>query len=240
MPFAQAHALLRHVSERGQKLVLASSASGNPGRSPCVLLLHGLPGDEQNVDCAQSMRRAGCNVLTIHYYVLWGRPGSFSFGHCLDEAAAALEWLQRKGRSGACRIDPDRIVLVGHSMGGSVAAHVAVSHPDVLGVALLSGADLGEAFGRGDRSDVGAIASNVGVTAGLAGAGTGTRTADHARGEDREKRRTILRFSSLSRYGQSSESARTRAALAGVLCKGERCRGLGGGDGDCRNVRLRH
>lgn len=28
VPFAQAHALLRHVSERGQKLVLASSASG--------------------------------------------------------------------------------------------------------------------------------------------------------------------------------------------------------------------
>ncbi|MBY9063098.1 alpha/beta hydrolase [Sphingomonas yunnanensis] len=132
-----------------------------------MLLLHGLPGNEQNVDCAQSMRRAGWNVLTIHYRGSWGGPGSFSFGHCLDDAAAALEWLQREGRGGERRIDPDRIVLVGHSMGGFVAAHVAASHPDVRGVALLSGVDLGEAFGRGDRSDVGAIDSNVGVSAGL-------------------------------------------------------------------------
>lgn len=37
------------------------------GPHPTVLLLHGLPGNEQNVDLAQSIRRAGWNVLTLHY-----------------------------------------------------------------------------------------------------------------------------------------------------------------------------
>ncbi|MGK6325124.1 alpha/beta hydrolase family protein [Sphingomonas sp. DT-51] len=95
------------------------------------------------------MRRSGWNVLTIHYRGAWSGPGSFSFAHCLDDAEAALAWLQQKGREGRLRIDPARIALVGHSMGGFVAANVASSHPEVLGAALLSGVDLGEAFGQG-------------------------------------------------------------------------------------------
>jgi pimeloyl-ACP methyl ester carboxylesterase len=137
------------------------------GPHPCVLLLHGLPGKEQNVDCAQAMRRSGWNVLTIHYRGSWGGPGSFSFAHCLDDARAALEWLQLKGREGDLRTDPARIVLVGHSMGGFVAANVVASHPEVLGAALLSGVDLGDAFGQGGTSDVNAIDANVGFGAGL-------------------------------------------------------------------------
>jgi pimeloyl-ACP methyl ester carboxylesterase len=155
------------ITSGGVNLNALLYVAAGAGPHPCVLLLHGLPGNEQNVDCAQSMRRAGWHVLTIHYRGSWGGPGSFSFGHCLDDAAAALAWLQRKRGGGERRIDPDRIVLVGHSMGGFVAAHVAASHPDVLGVALLSGVDLGEAFGRGERRDVGAIDSSVGVSAGL-------------------------------------------------------------------------
>jgi pimeloyl-ACP methyl ester carboxylesterase len=44
------------------------------GPHPNVLLLHGLPGNEQNIDLAQSMRRAGWNVLTFHYRGSWGGP----------------------------------------------------------------------------------------------------------------------------------------------------------------------
>lgn len=41
------------------------------------------------------------------------------------------------------------------------------AHSEVLGTALLSGVDLGEAFGQGGSSDVNAIDANVGVGAGL-------------------------------------------------------------------------
>jgi dipeptidyl aminopeptidase/acylaminoacyl peptidase len=43
-----------------------------PGPHPTMLLLHGLPGNEQNIDLAQAVRRAGWNVLTIHYRGSWG------------------------------------------------------------------------------------------------------------------------------------------------------------------------
>jgi pimeloyl-ACP methyl ester carboxylesterase len=137
------------------------------GPHPTVLLLHGLPGNEQNIDCAQSIRRAGWNVLTIHYRGAWGSPGSFTFQHCLEDAEAALCWLQQAEPHDGLRIDPNRLVLIGHSMGGFVAAQTAALHPEVVGVALISGVDLGQAFGRGSRNDETIVDDNVGVSAGL-------------------------------------------------------------------------
>ena len=37
------------------------------GPHPTVVLLHGFPGNEKNLDLAQSLRRAGYNVLFFHY-----------------------------------------------------------------------------------------------------------------------------------------------------------------------------
>jgi pimeloyl-ACP methyl ester carboxylesterase len=142
-------------------------AAAGAGLHPTVLLLHGLPGNEQNVDCAQSIRRAGWNVLTIHYRGSWGGPGTFSFGHCLEDAAAALSWLRATGLRGDLRIDPHRIVIIGHSMGGFVAAHTAAAEPEVIGTVLISGVDLGRAFGRGSKGDATNVDDNIGVSAGL-------------------------------------------------------------------------
>ena len=55
-----------------------------------VVLLHGLPGNEQNLDLAQAIRRAGWNVLTLHYRGAWGSPGQFSLQHVLEDADAAV------------------------------------------------------------------------------------------------------------------------------------------------------
>jgi pimeloyl-ACP methyl ester carboxylesterase len=103
-------------------------ASG-PGPNPTALLLHGLPGNEQNLDCAQTMRRSGCNVLTIHYRGSWGNPGVFTIANCLSDAAAALEWLHDAANGRKLRIDRQRLVVVGHSVGGFVAAHLAPTTP---------------------------------------------------------------------------------------------------------------
>ena len=37
------------------------------GPHPTIVLLHGFPGNEKNLDLAQSLRRAGYNVLFFHY-----------------------------------------------------------------------------------------------------------------------------------------------------------------------------
>ena len=146
--------------------VLCTAAGAGP--HPTVLLLHGLPGNEQNIDLAQAMRRAGWKVLTIHYRGSWGGPNTFSFVHCLEDADAALEWIKSATRDADLRLDADRIVVIGHSMGGFVVAHVAARHPAVRGVAMISGVDLGRSFGSQYwHRAVARVDDNVGIGAGL-------------------------------------------------------------------------
>jgi hypothetical protein len=52
--------------------------AGGAGSHGTVLLLQGLPGYESNVDLAQSIRRAGWNVLLFHYRGTWGTAGPFA------------------------------------------------------------------------------------------------------------------------------------------------------------------
>lgn len=47
-------------------------AAAGVGNHPTVLNLHGTPGNEQNLDVAQTLRRAGYNVLSFHYRGSWG------------------------------------------------------------------------------------------------------------------------------------------------------------------------
>ena len=44
--------------------------------------MHGLPGNERNLDLAQAIRRAGWDVLTFTYRGAWGSPGDFSISQC--------------------------------------------------------------------------------------------------------------------------------------------------------------
>ena len=42
-----------------------------------VLLLHGRPGNERNLDLAQVLRRNGRNVIYFNYRGAWGSQGEF-------------------------------------------------------------------------------------------------------------------------------------------------------------------
>ncbi|MEJ0065551.1 MAG: hypothetical protein WDM85_08965 [Caulobacteraceae bacterium] len=71
-----------------------------------MLLLHGFPGNEQNLDLARAMQREGWNVLTMHYRGAWGSRGDYSFTHCIEDAQAALAWLRAPDGEAASHIDP--------------------------------------------------------------------------------------------------------------------------------------
>ena len=165
---APAQTLPQAIPSYGVNLNAVLYTAAGAGPHPTILLLHGLPGNKQNVDLAQAMRRAGWNVLIIHYGGSWGGPGTFSFAHCLEDAASALDWLRSADGDCASRVNPRRIVVIGHSMGGFVAAHLLAEQPDVLGAGLISGVDLGRSFGNADkRLAVAEIDENVGSSAGL-------------------------------------------------------------------------
>lgn len=119
--------------------VLYTAAGAAP--HPTVLLLHGFPGNEQNLDLAQAMRRAGWNVLTLRYRGSWGTPGDFSFHHVLEDADAALAWL-RGPAARAAGVDASHIAVVGHSMGGMATAYEAGHDPAIVGAALISAAGM--------------------------------------------------------------------------------------------------
>lgn len=107
------------------------------GLHPTLLLLHGFPGNEQNLDLAQAARRAGWNVLTLHYRGSWGSPGAFSFGNASEDAFTALQFLQQPATIARYRIDTSALVVAGHSMGGFMAADAAAAEPHVAGLFLI-------------------------------------------------------------------------------------------------------
>ena len=121
--------------------------AAGPGPHPTLLLLHGFPGNEQNLDLAQAARRAGWNVLTFHYRGSWGSPGAFSFAHCAEDAANALAYLRKPDTVAKFGIDTTRIAVAGHSMGGIMAARVAADDSKIVGAFLIDPADFA-AIGR--------------------------------------------------------------------------------------------
>ena len=121
--------------------VLYTAAGAMP--HPAVVLFHGFPGNEQNLDLAQAIRRAGFTVLTLHYRGAWGSPGVFSFTHALEDSDAAVAFMRDPATVAKYNLDPRRIFVAGHSMGGMMAASAAAHDPKVAGLVMISAWDIG-------------------------------------------------------------------------------------------------
>jgi len=132
-----------HIPSGGVEINGVAYIASGPGPHPTVLLLHGLPGNEKNLDLAQAIRRAGWNAVTINYRGSWGSPGEYHFGQNLDDAGAALAYLRTPEIAAKLGVDAKRIVVAGHSMGGWVAAHALARDPALLGAVLISAGDMG-------------------------------------------------------------------------------------------------
>lgn len=131
------------IPSHGEQLNAIFYMAAGAGPHPAVILLHGFPGNEKNLDLAQAMRRAGWNVLYFDYRGSWGSPGDFSFEHCVEDTQAVIDFLRDPGIAAELRTDPNRIVLIGHSLGGFLAAYGAAHNPSVAAIAMISAANLG-------------------------------------------------------------------------------------------------
>jgi len=113
------------------------------GPHPTLIICHGLPGNEKNLDLAQAVRRAGWNAVTFNYRGSWGSPGVFRFAQNLEDADAVLAYLRDPSNANALGIDTRRIAIAGHSMGGWVVAHTASHDHGLLGAVIISAGDMG-------------------------------------------------------------------------------------------------
>jgi dipeptidyl aminopeptidase/acylaminoacyl peptidase len=109
---------------------------------PTVLLLHGCPGLEKNLDLAVRLRDQGWNSLLFHYRGCWGSAGRYDLRTVPRDVTAAVDYL-----AGCPRVDSGRIAVLGHSMGGWAALVTAATEPRLRAVAVYGaparlGADL--------------------------------------------------------------------------------------------------
>ena len=140
---APARMEVAHIPSGGVNINGIVLVAAGAGPHPTFVLFHGLPGNEKNLDLAQAVRRAGWTVVTINYRGSWGSPGTFSFGQNLEDAEATLAFVRDPANAARLGIDPGRIAIGGHSMGGWVTAETLAKEPGVLGGVVISPGDVG-------------------------------------------------------------------------------------------------
>lgn len=118
---------------------------GGPGPHPVAVVLHGFPGHERNLDLAQALRRAGYAALVFHYRGSWGMGGTWSWAHVLEDAATVVARLRAPEVVAAHRLDPGRLAVIGHSLGGFAALMTAATDPGVAAAGSVAGFDFGTA-----------------------------------------------------------------------------------------------
>jgi pimeloyl-ACP methyl ester carboxylesterase len=124
------------IPSHGSAMNALLFVTSSQGPHPTVILMHGLPGNERNLDLAQAIRSNGWDVLTFTYRGAWGSAGDFSISNAIDDTAAALAFA-RSAEGAKLGIDPHQIVLAGHSMGGATATITAAAASGLDGLILI-------------------------------------------------------------------------------------------------------
>lgn len=131
----------------GSKLFGTMFIASGEGSHPVILLLHGFPGNEVNFDLAHFLRRQGFCVLVFHYRGCWGSEGNYSWKNITEDVEAAVNFLKSDFVTEKFRVDKNKIILAGHSMGGFAALYNSIFHDEIKNVISLAGFNSG-AFGE--------------------------------------------------------------------------------------------
>lgn len=121
------------LTSSGCRLLGGLYRAAGAGRRPAVVMLHGIPGFELNLDLAQTLRTSGLHVLFFHYRGAWGSEGAYSLTHLVPDTLTALDWLAARPD-----VDTERLGLVGMSMGGWAAFAAAADDERPRAVVALS------------------------------------------------------------------------------------------------------
>ena len=175
-----ASSVVLHVPSHGVAINGLAYLPAGAGPHPVFILLHGLPGNEKNLDLAQAVRRAGWIAVTFNYRGSWGSPGKFSFEGNLEDTEAVLAYLRDPKIASSLRLDPRRIVLAGHSMGGAITAAVAARDHEIRGAVLISAWDMAKATARPHEKLVAGMADDMESLAGVTAESMASDLVAHA------------------------------------------------------------
>lgn len=105
---------------------------------PTIIFLHGLPGNERNLDLAQNLRRGGYNVVFFNYRGSWGSEGKYSFENSIEDVDAVISLITDPANLERYKVDRFRIALIGHSMGAGIALIEGLNNENVKAVVGIS------------------------------------------------------------------------------------------------------
>lgn len=131
----------------GYKLLGTMLLASGKGPHPLIILMHGFPGNEINLDLAHVFRRQGFNVFIFHYRGCWGSEGNYSWKFLTEDLDAAIKFLKLTESKEKYRLDSNKIILIGYSMGGFAALFYSVFHEEIKNVVSIAGFNSG-AFGE--------------------------------------------------------------------------------------------
>ncbi len=169
-----------HIPSHGVLINGIVYTPAGAGLHPTIVICHGLPGNEKNLDLAQAVRRAGWNAVTFNYRGSWGSPGSYRFSQNLEDAVAVLAYLRAPENAAKLQIDTKKIVLAGHSMGGWVTAMTAANDHALAGAILISAADMGQLGKMEHKKLVAEMADNMEGLAGVTAESMANEDAQNA------------------------------------------------------------
>ena len=142
-----AHGVYLNLDSHGSRIfgrLLLPDFFDKESRCPVVLMLHGQPGGDKNFDIAEALRANGYGVAVISYRGIWGSHGYYRLSHNIEDVIATVDFLREMAAD--YRLDPDRVYLFGHSMGGFSALNAMARGLQVSGAVLMAPYDTGYTY----------------------------------------------------------------------------------------------
>ena len=135
----------------GHQLVGVAYLAQGSEPKPTAIVLHGCPGLDHNGDLAADLRDQGWNALIFHYRGCWGSQGPYCLATVAADVRSAADYLSAAPFPG---IDPARLAVIGHSMGGVAAIEAAATDDRLRAVVTIGAPARLSDFGRLDDSEL--------------------------------------------------------------------------------------
>lgn len=130
-------------TSKNKKIIGTFFTAAGQGKKPTVVLLHGLPGNENNFDIAHAIKRYGFNVIVFHYRGSWGSEDTFSISKAIEDVENAIVYFSCDEVSEEFNIDSNNLILIGHSMGGFISLYVSKKFSQIKNIVSLAGFNFG-------------------------------------------------------------------------------------------------